>query len=206
MEDEAGGDARLVLGAVVEASKQVIDLDGTNPDVRDDFQVDAGADCGSEGGVGVTDNKEERIVGDGPGSDGLMCAAEQQVSKRRDAGRKRNLGACKTGVLVDVAGSIADGAVVGAEIGGDAEERKKTIGSGEFIAIEVFAIGGIDQKNGFRRADEVSDGAVGLGDRDGRAKIGIAAEDDEMVLSVKRGREEKGCDEKNKCEDSEFEH
>ena len=43
MEDEAGGDAWLVLGAVVEMSKQVIDLDGANPEVRDELEVDAGA-------------------------------------------------------------------------------------------------------------------------------------------------------------------
>jgi hypothetical protein len=34
VEDGAGGDARLVLGVGVEASDEVVDLDGSNPDVR----------------------------------------------------------------------------------------------------------------------------------------------------------------------------
>ena len=200
VEDEAGGDARLVLGAVVEASEQVVDLDGANPEVRNDFQVDASADGGGERvnrvGKDLIGAHTGRAAIDDTRGDGLMRTAEEQVGKGRDAGGKRDLRTGKASVLVDVAGGVIErGAVVCAEIRGDAEEGKEAIRGGSLKAIEVLPVG--DRKRWLYDQWAEHSGADKkfiCGDRG--TEIGITAEDDEMVLRRKRGRNEEKTDEK----------
>jgi len=180
--------------------EEVVDLDGAEPDVRDKSDIDAATPGFSEGmkGVGSDSVRTAGSDGDGDvkgtGSDGLMHATEEEMSEGRNSGRERELRPNKAGVLVDAARGIRNGgAVMAAEIDGDAESTEETIGGGEFVAVEVAIIGDLLSENGLRAKD--SEARDRLGCRDGRAKVGISAKDDEMILGGERNREDKKEDE-----------
>ena len=152
VEDEASGDAGLVLGGAVETGEKVVDLDGTEPDVRDDLEIDAGTDSGGEGVDGVGNDAVIALVcngSDGTGGDGLMRAAKEDVREWGDARGKGDFGTDKASVLMNAAGAVVKrGTVVSAEIGGDAEEGEKAIRGGKFETVEVAGAGDIEGRDG----------------------------------------------------------
>jgi hypothetical protein len=211
VEDYAGGDADLVLGVAGEARDEVVHLDGANPEVRNEFQVDAGTEGGGEGGVAGTGNGvvgkigRDRIGSDA-GTDGLVGGTEENMGERGDARGKRDFRAEEIGVLVYVARITADGrAVMAAEIGGDTEEGKKTIGAGKFPAVEVLPVGDKAGCNDGKGADLARRASLDFLGGDGRTEIGVAAEDDEIVLS-EEGRRREGEGQKSKKNGEESEH
>jgi len=191
VEDEAGGDAGLVLRAGVQLGDKVIELDGAEPEMGNELDVNAGADDGGEGGSASGLNGEVAASGgELAGGDGLMRAAEEHMGERRDGRREMDFGAEEIGVLMNIAGAAGEGgAVVAAVVGGEAEEGKKTIGGGKFPAVQILVVRDGDGKNGLEGAGR--QGAdEGFGDGYRWAEIGVAAEDDEFVLSEKRRRYE----------------
>jgi hypothetical protein len=186
MEDETSGDTWLVLGGGAETRHEVVDLDGANPDVGNELQVNACADGGGERRVAARKNGvvRERAAGNRARANGLVRAAKQNMSERGDASRKRDLRTEQIGVLVRVAGAVAERrTVVAAEIAGDTEERQEAIGGGEFPAVEVLIVRGNRRwADGLQRTDRTgADIRLLYGDR--RAQIRVAAEDHDFVLS-----------------------
>ena len=105
--------------------------------------------------------------------------------------------------MVDAAGAVIEGsAVVAAEISGDAEEGKKAIGGGEFEAVEVAGVGDVERRDrqewtNLRGAEE------GFGGSNRGAEVGVATEDDDVVLGGKGRR--KDAREQNESREK-FEH
>ena len=64
VEDQAGGDAGRVLCGAVKVREEVIDLDRAEPNVWDEFEIDAAADHRGEGvhGIGFGDEYRSTIV------------------------------------------------------------------------------------------------------------------------------------------------
>lgn len=117
-----------------------------------------------------------------------MSASEEYVSKGGDAYGKRDFGTEQKCELMRIAGEARDGgAVVAGKIGSDAKEGQEAIGGCEFPAIEVLPVG--DGKEYYRGSRALGAKLFSL-DSDRGTEIGIAAEENEFVLSGKgRGRE-----------------
>ena len=179
MKEETSGDTWLVLGGGAETRHEVVDLDGANPDMGNELQVNARADGGGERRVAARQNG---VVGEGTTrnrarANGLVRAAKQNMSEWGDASGKRDLRTEQIGVLVRVAGAVAERrTVVAAEIAGDTEERQEAIGGGEFPAVEVLIVRGNRRwADGLQRTDRTgADIRLLYGDR--RAQIRVAAE------------------------------
>lgn len=192
MKDYAGGDTGLILGVAAEACDQVIELDRANPEMRDEFEVNARAETGGKGGVGAGGDGSVGSTnrdGERAGDDGLMGATKENVGEGGDARGQGDFRPKEIGVLVSAAGIATDGrAVMAAEISGDTKEGKKTIGGGELPAVEVLPVGDKrwDRRRGTEDWSHAGDDFLSNGD--GRSEIGIAAENDKFVLSGKRGR------------------
>lgn len=86
--DDAGGDARLVLGIAVEAGGEVVGLDGADRNVGNDLDVNAAANGRGKTGVAV---REHGVVANGIArreeAEALRLAgsAEEHVGEKGDA-------------------------------------------------------------------------------------------------------------------------
>lgn len=162
-EDEAGGEARLVLRAGIEAGEQIVELDGAERNEGSNFDVDAGTESGGEG-VGA--NRAE----------GFVSATHQKMDERGDGAGEGDLGAEEIGLKMRA--GTEKRAVVAAEVGGEADPGTGFVGSGKFPAVQVGMIRGSDEGTNGTRAFH------GRDYRDGSANVGVAAEELEAVLSA----------------------
>src|ERR1700676_88505 len=152
MDNHAGGEAGLILRGGVEVSEQVVELDGTNGDEREDFEVDAPADSGGEGVLRGAANE-------------FMGAADEKMRERRNGSGEAKLRAEKIGFQMRVHAQDRSGGI--AVIGGKREGPEKFYGAGSLPAVEVEVLG-----TGWAPRD----GAEKVLDRDRGTDVRISAE------------------------------
>lgn len=173
MENHAGGDSGLVLGAGVEAGGEIIELDGTNRDGGKNVDVDAETE-GYRKGIARGGEGDQPRAG-GAAADGFVSAANQDVNEGRNGGGEREGWAEEIGLQVRAGG--ADAAELAAEFTGEAEPRARFVGAGEIEAVEVAVIGGGGDGTGHSWAEECSGhGSRGVDER-------VAAEEFDLILS-----------------------
>jgi hypothetical protein len=171
MQDQAGGDARLMLGAGIELREKVIDLNHANGNVRNEFEVESTTQGGGEG-----------IVADGAVDEGFMRAANKGMGKGRDGTGKRQLGAEQVGLHTH--GGAKKISVVSAEITSETDEGKDFVGRGQFPAVQVRILRGIDRTR--RRGAECRRENLHEG-----AKVRVPAEKFELALRQGFGSDDK---------------
>ena len=132
MNDDAGGDARLILICGVEVRQQVVELHGADGDEGKNFEVDAHAEsCGE----GVLRRAAEEA---GARVDRFMGASKEKMREGRNRSWKANLRAEEIGFQSRISALERAGSV--AEIGGEAERAEKFNGAGRFPAVEVEVV------------------------------------------------------------------
>src|SRR6266851_3870833 len=80
MDDDAGRGARLILRSGVEMGEEIVDLDGTDGEERENFEVDAHAESGGEGVLRGTAGEYRSRAG----VDGFVRAADEKMREGRN--------------------------------------------------------------------------------------------------------------------------